>query len=372
MRNRVVTALMLLSLGAVWAAPLRGDDRVIPPAVTKIWPVGMERGTTATFTIDGRNLTEARGVLFDSPGISAKVVEITDVPEKVAVARAGVDLEALVPQGKKQSLTLQVTADADVAPGLHWFRIRTPLGTSNLQVFDVGEFPEVHADEKAGEMQVEPAPMPATLVGTIAIPGEIDRFAFDGRSGEELVFRVTASELGSELESSLVLHRESGEVVAKSGAYENRADAVLTAKLPAAGRYTLAISDREKGGGPDYYYRVDAGPEPYLTGVFPLGVRAGGPATVAASGINLGSMHEVKVDPPKWADGWTTMPLATNDLLTIDLDVAGEKEPIYVYGTVVRNDARGAGVSFVRISEITSDLIGYLIRKAKKESAPSG
>jgi hypothetical protein len=66
------------------------------------------------------------------------------------------------------------------------------------------------------------------------------------------------------------------------------------------------------------------------------------------------------------------MPLATNDLLTIDLDVAGEKEPIYVYGTVVRNDARGAGVSFVRISEITSDLIGYLIRKWKKESAPSG
>ena len=60
----------------------------------------------------------------------------------------------------------------------------------------------------------------------------------------------------------------------------------------------------------------------------------------------------------------TEMPLSTNDLLTIDLDVAGEKEPIYVYGTVVRNDARGVGVSFVRISEITADLINYLIRKS--------
>ncbi|HET9343437.1 MAG TPA: PilZ domain-containing protein [Candidatus Eremiobacteraceae bacterium] len=59
----------------------------------------------------------------------------------------------------------------------------------------------------------------------------------------------------------------------------------------------------------------------------------------------------------------TEMPLSQNDLLTIDLDLAGEKEPIYVYGTVIRNDARGTGVSFVRVSEITSDLINYLIRK---------
>jgi hypothetical protein len=64
----------------------------------------------------------------------------------------------------------------------------------------------------------------------------------------------------------------------------------------------------------------------------------------------------------------TDMPLTQNDLLTIDLELAGEKEPIYVYGTVVRNDARGIGVSFVRISEITADLINYLIRKTQGDS----
>lgn len=61
----------------------------------------------------------------------------------------------------------------------------------------------------------------------------------------------------------------------------------------------------------------------------------------------------------------TKMPLTQNDLLTIDLDLAGEKEPICVYGTVVRNEARGIGVSFIRISEITADLINYLIRKGQ-------
>jgi hypothetical protein len=64
----------------------------------------------------------------------------------------------------------------------------------------------------------------------------------------------------------------------------------------------------------------------------------------------------------------TAMPLSTNEQLTIDLDLQGEKEPIYVYGTVVRNDARGVGVSFVRISDITADLINYLIRKSQGDA----
>ncbi len=67
----------------------------------------------------------------------------------------------------------------------------------------------------------------------------------------------------------------------------------------------------------------------------------------------------------------TSMQIATNDLVSIDLDVDGENDPIYVYGTVVRNDARGVGVSFVRISEVTADLISYLIRKWQRDGAPA-
>jgi c-di-GMP-binding flagellar brake protein YcgR len=59
----------------------------------------------------------------------------------------------------------------------------------------------------------------------------------------------------------------------------------------------------------------------------------------------------------------------TNDQLTIELDLVGESKPISVFGTVVRNDARGVGIAFVRISEITSDLIGYLIWKWEREGA---
>jgi hypothetical protein len=65
----------------------------------------------------------------------------------------------------------------------------------------------------------------------------------------------------------------------------------------------------------------------------------------------------------------TDVAVGTNDLLTIELDLVGESKPISVFGTVVRNDARGVGIAFVRISEITSDLIGYLIRKWEREGA---
>lgn len=67
----------------------------------------------------------------------------------------------------------------------------------------------------------------------------------------------------------------------------------------------------------------------------------------------------------------TELPIGTNDLVSIDLSIDGESDPISVYGTVVRNDARGLGVSFVRISEVTADLIAYLIRKWQRDGAPS-
>ena len=87
------------------AAPLWSDQRVIPPEVDKVWPVGMQRGTTATFTLDGRNLSDIKAVVFDTTGINAKVTQITDIPEKEMGVRIGVDTAAPVPKGKKQTVS---------------------------------------------------------------------------------------------------------------------------------------------------------------------------------------------------------------------------------------------------------------------------
>ena len=95
------------------------DEPMIPPSVASIWPAGMERGNTASFTIEGRNLSGATDVIFDAPGISGKVTQIADVPEQIKAPRAGEDLGAQVPLGKKQSATLEITVTNDAWPGIH-------------------------------------------------------------------------------------------------------------------------------------------------------------------------------------------------------------------------------------------------------------
>src|SRR5277367_4672037 len=271
MRTKPLFFAMFFMSGMVCVQALCAEEPIIPPSISKISPAGMERGTTATFSVEGRNLSDAREVIFDVPGISGKLTEITDVTEKITGPRAGEDLGAQVPLGKKQTAKFEVTAAKDVPPGIHRFRIQTPLGTTNMVVIDIGSLPEVTASEPMAPGSATPpqrAKLPATLVGTIVSPGDADRYEFAGKAGEEVVFQVEASRLGSKLQSKLVLSDASGRFLAEAGKYEDTPDAVLNYKLPQDGIYTLSIMDREQSGGLDRFYRVNAGVLPYITGVF--------------------------------------------------------------------------------------------------------
>ena len=80
-----VSGIILISTFCGWTA----EGPTIPPTVDRIWPVGMKRGTTATFTIDGRNLTNPRPVLFDTKGITAKVMLAEPMVGQHALAIVG-------------------------------------------------------------------------------------------------------------------------------------------------------------------------------------------------------------------------------------------------------------------------------------------
>jgi hypothetical protein len=299
--------LHIFATGLLLALAVQADEPIIPPTISKVWPAGMQRGRTVTFTIDGRSLEGAKDVIFDAAGMSAKISDIKEVPEKITGPRAGLDLVAQVAQGKKTTARLEVTAAKDVEPGIHRFRIQTPLGTSNMAAIAIGSLPEIRT-QKASGTEAQRVELPATLVGTIDTPGERHNYSFEGQSGEQVVFQVVGSQLGSELQSLLVLRDSSGKQLAEAGRNENSPDAVLSFKLPAQGVYTLSVADREKSGGMNHFYRVQAGPLPYITGVFPLGVRAGEAGRIAVRGVNLDS-HQATVQGPKRADGWTTLPL---------------------------------------------------------------
>src|ERR1035437_8914548 len=103
MRSKTILLASSFVLGCVLAISLRADAQIVPPTVSRIWPAGMERGSTATFTLEGRNLEGATEVIFGATGMSAKVTGIKDIPEQITGPRAGQDLEAQVPRGKKQT-----------------------------------------------------------------------------------------------------------------------------------------------------------------------------------------------------------------------------------------------------------------------------
>jgi len=313
MRLKAIALASALAFGCSFGSLLYAQGPTIPPSIASIWPAGMERGATAAFKIEGRNLTDAEEVIFDAPGMSAKVTGLTGIPEQITGPRAGQDLGAQVPLGKKQSAELEITIAPDAEPGIHRFRVKTPLGTTNTVAIAVGTLPEIKQPEKSmsgSASALTTVKLPATLIGTIEAPGDRDTYRFEGKAGEEVVFQVQAAPLSSMLKSLLTLSDASGQSLAIAGKNDNNPDAVLSYKLPQDGSYTLAITDRDRAGGKDYFYRLNAGPLSYIAGFFPLGVRAAEPAQVSVAGVNLGDIRQVKVEPSSAADGWTTMPLA--------------------------------------------------------------
>ena len=337
-RMTFIVGILLVISGLLLA-----DEPIIPPTLSRISPAGMERGTTATFKLEGRGLIAAHALLFDAPGFTAKVLAVTTLHEEIKGARPGVDLEAAVPLGVKSEAQVEVTVSKDVEPGVHWLRIQTPNGTSNMLPLAVGSLPEVRQerdssevvrtsvfDVRGSERHVE---LPATIVGTVSAVGEVDSYSFEGKAGQEMVFQVVASRLDSKLESLLVLRDSSGQEIARAGEYSRQPDAVLAAKLPKEGEYTISISDRDEKGGWDHYYRLNAGPLPYVTGLFPLGVPAGKPATVSIQGVNLGGVKQIEIRPPTHVDGWTTIPLRVETplgpLLNKPEVVVGEEPEVF-------------------------------------------
>ncbi len=323
--------LGILSLGCA-AVDLSAQLPTIPPSIYRVSPIGVGRGSTAVLTIEGRTLAGAQAVLFDSPGLAAKVLGIRDLPEEVKPIRIGVDLGARVVQGPKQEAQLEVTVGHDVEPGVHMFRVQTPFGTSNLATLDVGTLPEIQEtepnDSPADSQRVE---LPATLVGNLDRPGDVDTFQFDGKAGTEVVFEPIAQSLGSQLESVLVLRDSTGRELARSGEYSRPPDSPLTFKLPADGKYTISISDFEKRGGYGFFYRLNAGALPFVTEFFPLGVPAGKISEVAVKGANLGEVRAVKVEAPARADGSQTVSVRVKtasgeSLNTIRLAVGNEPD----------------------------------------------
>ena len=243
----------------------------------------------------------------------------------------------------------EVTVEKAAPPGPRELRLRAKTGLSNPVVFDVGQLPEVRQTKESFDPEKPPASaqepevkvaLPAVLNSQL-LPGEVDRYRFHAAKDQQLVFRTRARALVPYLADAvpgwvhpmLTLYDANGNELACNDGYGNTPDPVIAYKVPADGEYVLEIHDVLYRGREDFVYRIEAGELPFITGVFPLGGRAGVQTTVALEGWNL-PQKSLALDAKEMKPGKIPLSIRNGELqsnavpfLVSDLPDVAEKEP---------------------------------------------
>lgn len=195
------------------------------------------------------------------------------------------------------SLPQPVVYDVDLTGEIAWRRkaLEIPYGDDVLAapaLFAVGEYAEAFEQEPndaADQAQTVVAPL--TLNGCIEKPGDRDCLRLHLKAGEKLAIRVLAQQLGSPLDSTIVIFDSAGkELLAaddrppaprEAPAVRPAAppplldDVLVEFTAPGEGDYVLAIEDCYGHGGPSYAYRLELSP---AVADFELVVQPGLPA----------------------------------------------------------------------------------------------
>lgn len=212
-----------------------------------------------------------------------------------------------------ETVVIEVTVADDAAIGPRELRLETPAGLTNPLAFCIGQLPEFSKKEAKNneafpnpkvfrnrneQTATPPTEMNITLPATVngqTLPGGVDRFRFKARKGQRLLVACAARELIPYLpdavpgwfQATLALYDAKGKELAYDDDYRFHPDPVLLFQIPKDGEYAIEIKDAIYRGREDFVYRITVGELPFVTGVFPLGGRAGEQTTVELKGWNL-------------------------------------------------------------------------------------
>ncbi|MGP8054636.1 MAG: hypothetical protein ACLQAH_12565, partial [Limisphaerales bacterium] len=329
---------LMLFLFVLFAPAIRAQNA---PHIGYVYPAGGRQGTTFQVTVGGQfpSGTTNFAVVIDGDLERAKVIgydrplkpmeqqalkeELDQFQEKRKSGErlTGADLarleeikRLLTQFGRRPAnpaisefMTLQLTLATNLAPGDHEMRVRTPGGLSNPLKFCVGLLPEtskpdwkaVPKDRNSMDPMLPPptdatVTLPVTINGQI-LPGGADRYHFWARQGQQLVLAVEARQLIPYLadavpgwcEAVLTIYDSKGKELASEERFRFKPDPVIHFEVPSNGTYTVEIHDSLYRGREDFVYRLTIGELPFVTGIFPLGGKAGEKSSIVLTGWNL-------------------------------------------------------------------------------------
>ena len=311
------------------------------PHIGYVYPAGGRQGATFQVTVGGQFLDGVDQVFVSGAGVEAKVVEYVKPMTQQQFGQLRERLEELQKKEKDaqvrkeiaeirqkiatfirrpispsivETVTIEVTAAADAEIGPRELRLGTPAGLTDPLAFCLGQLPEFskkpaknlppprgseEARNRNEQVATPPEPpinisLPAVVNGQI-MPGEFDRYRFVARKGEELVVAVSARELIPYLadavpgwfQAAVTLYDPAGKELAFADHFRFHPDPVLHYVIAKDGQYMIEIRDSIYRGREDFVYRITLGELPYVTGIFPLGGKAGEQTTLALQGWNL-------------------------------------------------------------------------------------
>jgi len=289
--------LFLVSL--FFAAATMAQAQVAPPSIASITPSGARRGTTVVFTVNGINLGGASEVLWSKPGIASRITSNAEQPREKPRLAEGQTGALIIDKATINRLTIEATIAPDAPLGFYGYRLKTPLGTTNMGRIVIGALPETMERETNDSLaEAQEVTLPTTIVGEMRSMGDADHFKFTAKAGQQVVFEVVAAALGSRLDSVLTLTDAGGKELASNNDFDGRRDSLLGYTFQHDGEYVIRITDLEhQGRAGQYGYRLNVGEFPYVTSAFPLGVKQGTTSEVAVTGFNLGA-GRVKLTAP--------------------------------------------------------------------------
>ena len=245
------------------AADDAGKPKPNPPAqrLDSVSPRTVVRGNKIKFTLSGQNIRDADRLFVSHGNLAATLLSGDEKNPNQAVC--------------------EIEIPADMPAGMVALRLHTPLGSTAAKSFYVGPFAEVgEKEDNAKPETATPAMLPATLVGTIASKGDRDLWTFDAQAGQELAFMLVGPNMGSSLNARLTLLDAAGQALTTATRNSWKSDVVVSHRFDTAQKCWLLVEDRDYTGGGNHYYSIHAGAFPYVTGVYPLGMKTAdtGPA----------------------------------------------------------------------------------------------
>ena len=295
MKVRVLFTMAILSMSVPTSQTLA---QTTPPTVTFTTPSGIQRGTTATFVVEGTGLAGATAMVFSEPGLSGKILGVSAVPENLLALEPKVirSSRPYFEEPSKVQAQVEIAAESWMAPGTHQFRIITPNGSSTPGRIVVSAYPETQEREPNDTLtEAQELALPMTVHGLLTKPGDTDAYRFQAKAGREIVFTISTAGLGSSLDPVMEVLSLEGKRLGSN--LDDRVRDSLGFKVPADGAYSLRVSDYQQGGSIRHFYRLTMGQLPFMKGRYPLGLKAGTTREFKVWGYNLGDTKTVKPEP---------------------------------------------------------------------------